>query len=90
MKTLVIDPTQVTHDQAVQMIMSGGTICVEDFCGTDDMNNPVQYWADWRPATGMVTFGGLWGSVEPVYFPTQPTAEQVHEYVDSVLDHKEE
>jgi hypothetical protein len=59
--------------------------CLEDFCGyslTDHL--PVQYWADWCPATRTVYFGGDWCDVAPWALEAMPTSDEVCAHVDTV------
>lgn len=51
------------------------SICIEDFCGyTEPGHFPSQYWADYVPSTGILSFGGDWSFMPDLVLFVIPTA----------------
>lgn len=59
-------------------MMTTETICLIDFCGYSEPGHfPTSYWADWNPATKLITFGGEWQEISPVMSETEPTDSEI-------------
>lgn len=54
------------------------SICLIDFCGyTSPSHFPISFWCDWNPQTGLITFGGEWQEIDPVYSATEPSEAEI-------------
>lgn len=62
------------------------TICLEDFCGTDEHGIPVQFWADYETSTKTVVFGGDWRFVPDYKVKRKPTNKQIKRWVNYHLE----
>lgn len=57
--------------------------CLIDFCGYSEPGHyPISYWADWNPATKLVTFGGEWYEVAPVLSEIEPDDAEIEALAD--------
>lgn len=54
------------------------SICIVDFCGyTSPSHFPISFWADWQPDTKLITFGGDWYGLPPVYYADTPMDDDI-------------
>lgn len=58
--------------------MTNNSICLVDFCGYSKPGHfPITYWVDYHPDIKLITFGGEWQEIAPVYSEAEPTEDEI-------------
>lgn len=63
------------YTKTCKAIINNSPLCIEDFSGYIEPGHFfTQYWADYNPVTGLLSFGGDWSDVPDLLVSSKPTA----------------